>query len=114
MTRPIYGLTVLRYEDGRTEVTGALERYDGQDWVVGMPSDWRLRHAMLIDALAEVKREAPAGHIVDGFLSELGCTVRDCLGCGALIAGGPTRCKRCARESEPSGNPGGLEREAGE
>jgi predicted RNase H-like HicB family nuclease len=39
-----------------------------------------------------------SGHLVDGFVRELGATVRDCLDCGCLIAGGPTRCKRCAKE----------------
>ncbi len=35
-------------------------------------------------------------HVVEGFVEDLGATVRDCLGCGALVAGGPTRCGRCA------------------
>jgi hypothetical protein len=39
---------------------------------------------------------------VDGFVRELGATVRECIDCGALIAGGPTRCIRCAKEGAPS------------
>ena len=27
-------------------------------------------------------------------------TVRDCIGCGCLVPGGPTRCLRCAKEYE--------------
>lgn len=49
-------------------------------------------------------------HIVDTFLPGVG-TVRDCLDCGALIAGGPTRCKRCADECR---RPVGLRRVASE
>ncbi len=42
-------------------------------------------------------------HVVDKFSPDLGCTVRDCLGCGCLVPGGPTRCVRCANAgpSEP-------------
>lgn len=36
---------------------------------------------------------------IEGFVPELGATVRECMGCGCLVPGGPTRCKRCARES---------------
>lgn len=36
--------------------------------------------------------------MIEGFVSELGCTVRECIGCGCLVSGGPTRCKRCASE----------------
>jgi hypothetical protein len=38
--------------------------------------------------------------LVDTYVEGVG-TVRDCLGCGALIAGGPTRCIRCAKEEDP-------------
>lgn len=37
-----------------------------------------------------------SAHIIDTFSHELGCTIRDCLDCGCLVPGGPTRCKRCA------------------
>lgn len=36
--------------------------------------------------------------MIDGFIAKLGCTVRECIDCGCLVPGGPTRCKRCARE----------------
>ena len=39
---------------------------------------------------------------IDGFVEELGCTVRSCIDCGALVGGGPTRCIRCVRELERS------------
>jgi hypothetical protein len=39
---------------------------------------------------------------VEGFIPELKATVRECIDCGALIAGGPTRCVRCAKEGAPS------------
>lgn len=39
---------------------------------------------------------------VEGFVPELGVTVRECLGCGCLVPGGPTRCKRCAAQSTGS------------
>lgn len=51
MTRPVYGLTVLRYDDGTTDVIRGAEG-------VYAPTDWQFRHAMLVDAAAEVKREA--------------------------------------------------------
>lgn len=37
---------------------------------------------------------------VEGWVHDLGAKVRECLGCGCLIAtyGGTTRCKRCAKE----------------
>ena len=35
----------------------------------------------------------------EGFVPELGCTVRTCLGCGSLVSGGPTRCVWCAELS---------------
>lgn len=35
---------------------------------------------------------------VEGFIPELGATVRECIDCGCLVAGGPTRCVRCAKE----------------
>jgi hypothetical protein len=37
---------------------------------------------------------------VDTFVPGIG-TVRECIDCGALIAGGPTRCIRCAKEGPP-------------
>jgi len=52
------------------------------------------------DAFAGGGVEGRSEPIVDGFLSELGCTVRDCRGCGCLVAGGPTICMRCAREED--------------
>ena len=33
---------------------------------------------------------------VEGFIPELKATVRECIDCGCLTPGGPTRCKRCA------------------
>ena len=41
------------------------------------------------------------GHTVDKFSEELEATVRDCLNCGALVVGGPSRCCWCARSDEP-------------
>lgn len=35
---------------------------------------------------------------IEGFIPELKATVRECIGCGCLVPGGPTRCKRCAGE----------------
>lgn len=40
-------------------------------------------------------------HIIDTFSPELGCTVRDCIDCGCLVPGGPSRCVRCANETDP-------------
>lgn len=39
--------------------------------------------------------------MIEGFISELKSTVRACIDCGALVAGGPTRCMRCAIEGAP-------------
>ena len=36
--------------------------------------------------------------MIEGFVKELGCDVCECIDCGCLVPGGPTRCKRCARE----------------
>lgn len=33
---------------------------------------------------------------IEGWVHDLGCTVRECIDCGCLVPGGPTRCKRCA------------------
>lgn len=33
---------------------------------------------------------------IEGFVEGLQATVRECIDCGCLVAGGPTRCKRCA------------------
>jgi len=33
---------------------------------------------------------------VEGYIPELHCTVRECIDCGCLTPGGPTRCKKCA------------------
>ncbi len=40
--------------------------------------------------------QSPSSYdLPEGFIPELGCTVRTCLDCGCLVAGGPTRCGRC-------------------
>lgn len=38
---------------------------------------------------------------LDVFSKDLRCTVRECIGCKALVIGGPTRCRRCAIEGDP-------------
>lgn len=35
---------------------------------------------------------------IEGFIPELRATVRECIDCGCLVPGGPTRCRRCAKE----------------
>jgi hypothetical protein len=42
--------------------------------------------------------------MIEGFVKELGCTVRECLDCGALVPGGPTRCGRCAKDANANGD----------
>lgn len=43
---------------------------------------------------------------IEGFVRDLHCTVRECIDCGCLTPGGPTRCKRCVRDlDEPSDTP---------
>jgi hypothetical protein len=37
---------------------------------------------------------------VDTYMEGIG-TVRECIDCAALIAGGPTRCIRCVKEGAP-------------
>ncbi len=61
--KPVYGITVLRHEDGRTELVMALDRCPSGISIescdaLPMPSSWELRHRMLIDACEHVKREA--------------------------------------------------------
>jgi len=41
----------------------------------------------------------------EGFVAELGATVRECIDCGCLTPGGPTRCKRCADFTVVKGKP---------
>ena len=41
----------------------------------------------------------------EGFIPELGATVRTCIDCGCLVSGGPTRCKSCVREIEKNAWP---------
>jgi len=57
--RPIYGITVLRYASGRTEVRpsayDACGEYDA-------PETWRERHDLLIDGCGQVKRDAGVVH----------------------------------------------------
>ena len=38
---------------------------------------------------------------VEGFCTSLGTTVQECIGCGCLVTGESTRCKRCAIEGDP-------------
>ncbi|MGV8123110.1 MAG: hypothetical protein AB2L14_25385 [Candidatus Xenobiia bacterium LiM19] len=33
---------------------------------------------------------------IEGFCPHLGATIRECIDCGCLVPGGPTRCNRCA------------------
>jgi hypothetical protein len=37
---------------------------------------------------------------IEGYVSDLKCTVRECIDCSCLVPGGPTRCKRCASEAD--------------
>lgn len=37
---------------------------------------------------------------IEGYVAELKTTVRECIDCSCLVPGGPTRCKRCAREHD--------------
>lgn len=37
---------------------------------------------------------------IEGFVHDLRSTVRECVDCGCLVAGGPTRCGRCAKDFE--------------
>jgi len=38
---------------------------------------------------------------IEGFLPQIGATVRECIDCGCLVPGGPTRCIRCVKEGAP-------------
>jgi len=40
--------------------------------------------------------------MIEGYINELKCTVRACIDCGTLVAGGQTRCYLCAQLSEKS------------
>jgi hypothetical protein len=35
---------------------------------------------------------------VEGWVPSLKSTIRECIDCGCLVAGGPTRCRRCVEE----------------
>lgn len=52
-----------------------------------------------LDTDEEPEDENPPLPSGDGFVRGLG-TVRACIDCGCLVAGGPTRCKRCVRDLE--------------
>lgn len=58
-------------------------------------------------ALREVtnQREGCWRAVGDGAYARPFGTIRQCLDCGALVGGGPTRCVRCVRESERSNEP---------
>jgi hypothetical protein len=64
MERAVFGLTVLRYADGRTEILDQVAPAEfsldkpPSYYVVSAPESWELRHRMLVDAMAEVKRQA--------------------------------------------------------
>lgn len=60
-SRPVFGLTVLRYADGRTMVHSAYDPASENEWLP-VPESWQHRHAMLIDACELVKREAGVAH----------------------------------------------------
>lgn len=45
--------------------------------------------------------------IIDGYVDELGATVRSCVDCGALVGGGPSRCARCADVGDRADLPDG-------
>ena len=60
--RPVYAMTVRRFADGRTEVTRAVIADADMGGTFPMPESWELRHRMLVDALAEVKRQACVEH----------------------------------------------------
>ena len=35
---------------------------------------------------------------IEGFIEDIQCTVRECVDCSCLVPGGPTRCRRCAKD----------------
>lgn len=56
------------------------------------------------DAAKYLKTERGVAHTTpngDAFWTPFG-TVRACIDCGAIVAGGPTRCGRCAKEATPA------------
>lgn len=57
--RPIEGITVLRYADGRVEVRTSAYDACGE---YGAPEAWEKKHALLIDACGQVKRDAGVVH----------------------------------------------------
>jgi predicted nucleic acid-binding Zn-ribbon protein len=54
----------------------------------------RASHALWRCGSEEQPAEPYTG--IEGFVSDLGATVRECINCACLVPGGPTRCKRCA------------------
>ena len=65
-----------------------------QAWWIG-----RLRHR--IGKLEQRPSATPKDlDVATGFWEPFG-TVRECINCGCLVAGGPTRCIRCAKGNEP-------------
>ena len=46
-----------------------------------------------------IKKESKY-NLPEGYIHELGCTVRTCVDCGCLVVGGVTRCNRCVRDIE--------------
>jgi hypothetical protein len=57
VSRPVYGMTIRRYADGRTEVTDAVIADANLGGTFRMPEFHEHRHAMLVDALVEVNKE---------------------------------------------------------
>jgi hypothetical protein len=64
------------------------------------PEEWTESERRQVHRLlAELDRlETAEQKGIEGFCEALCATVRECIDCGCLIAGGPTRCKRCAKE----------------
>lgn len=57
----------------------------------------------VVQKLSDVKSASvsrPEHTIIDVYIQGIG-TVRECIGCRALISGGPTKCKRCAITGVP-------------
>lgn len=58
--KPVFGITVIRHDDGTTELRPAYDiKTDPIELVtLPMPTDWQNKHAMLVDAVEQTERDA--------------------------------------------------------
>lgn len=91
-----------RWQRARASLLAAAAKIEGLRAIIGVT------HPGLLGADVDVILDKlERDHFFDGVVAfsseciEGTATIRDCLGCGALVAGGQHRCRRCVVEGDP-------------